>query len=71
MSMHEAKSCPRCGQSFECKPGTITECQCYGIAISADMRKLLDQRYTDCLCKSCLEFLQQDVNRFKEQYFLK
>ncbi len=70
MCQHETKSCPRCGAAFECKPGTITECQCFGLVIGVELRKLLDQRYGDCLCRACLQHLQQEVNLFREKHFL-
>ncbi|MCX6318816.1 MAG: cysteine-rich CWC family protein [Bacteroidetes bacterium] len=57
MCKHENKHCPRCGTAFECKPGNITQCQCYGVVIPADIRAVLDAAYADCLCRSCLETL--------------
>ena len=71
MSNHELKNCPRCNQSFECRPGNITQCQCSGITIKPELKVLLDQRYNDCLCRDCLQYLQQEMNLFKEKYFLK
>lgn len=71
MSNHEPKKCPRCNQSFDCKPGNITQCQCYGITIKPELKTFLEQRYNDCLCNNCLRYLQQETNLFKEKYFTK
>lgn len=56
---HEYKTCPRCGTGFECKTGNILQCQCYGIVLSPAAQALVEQRYTDCLCRSCLEELNK------------
>lgn len=71
MHRHEQKNCPRCNQSFDCKPGNITQCQCYGIIIKPELKAFLEQRYNDCLCNTCLQYLQQETNLFKEKYFTK
>lgn len=54
MCQHEEKKCPRCGASFECKVGNITECQCYGVSFSVEERAFLEGKYEDCLCRTCL-----------------
>jgi hypothetical protein len=69
MQKHETKTCPRCHQPFECKPGNITTCQCYGITLPASVKAHIENKYTDCLCRDCLLHLQQDVNFFKEKFF--
>lgn len=77
MCLHETKTCPRCSKNFECKPGSITQCQCYGIALTAEQRAYVEQRYNDCLCKDCLQYLKQslprlgELNLFKEKYFFR
>ena len=71
MCQHETKSCPRCKQAFECKSGNITQCQCYGIALTDELMAYIEQRYNDCLCRDCLQYLQQELNLFKEKYFFK
>ena len=48
------KFCPRCGQLFECIPGNITECHCYGILLTEEEKKGIEQNYKDCLCANCL-----------------
>lgn len=54
---HEYKTCPRCGAGFECKTGTILQCQCYGIVLQEALRMQVEQVYRDCLCRACLEAL--------------
>lgn len=71
MARHETKNCPRCKKPFECKPASITQCRCFGIAIKPELKTFLEQRYNDCLCRDCLDFLQQQPNLFKEKYFEK
>lgn len=71
MCQHESKSCPRCKKTFECKPGNISQCQCYGIEMSSEQRAYIDQRYTDCLCRDCLQYLSIELNLFKEKYIFR
>jgi hypothetical protein len=71
MCQHETKSCPRCKQAFECKPGNITQCQCFGIQLTLEQKVYIEQHYNDCLCRDCLQYLQQELNLFKEKYFFK
>ena len=68
MCNHESHKCPRCGNAFACKPGNITQCQCFGIVISEEQRAFMDKKYTDCLCRDCLVYLQLELNRFKEEH---
>jgi len=69
MSAHETKYCPRCKHAFECKPGNITQCQCYGIELTAEAKAFIEKRFNDCLCRDCLQYLQQELNLFKEKHF--
>lgn len=71
MSRHETKSCPRCKAPFECKPGKIVQCQCFGIVQSIEQRAYIDQRYSDCLCRDCLKHLSNELNLFKEKYIFR
>ena len=71
MCLHETKTCPRCKKAFECKSGNITQCQCYEIELTAELKIFIEQRFTDCLCRDCLQWLQQEPNLFKEKYFSK
>lgn len=58
---HEYKTCPRCGAGFECKAGTILQCQCYGIVLAPAVQQQIEQDYRDCLCRSCLEILRDQA----------
>ena len=68
MGQHETKTCPRCGAGFECKPGNITQCQCYAIQLTGEQKAYIGQKYEDCLCGSCLVYLSSELNFFKEKY---
>ncbi len=71
MCKHETKTCPRCNSGFECKPGNITQCQCYGMELNDEQRAYIEQRYNDCLCRECLQYLKQELNLFKEKYLFR
>ncbi len=47
------KKCPECGKEFICNHST--SCWCNSEKISAKTLKLLKEKYSDCLCKECLE----------------
>ncbi len=68
MCRHEIKSCARCNKTFECKPGSITQCQCFLVQLTIEQRAYLEQRYSDCLCINCLAQLQEEFELFKEKY---
>ncbi len=68
MNLHETKSCPKCGKPFECKPGNITRCQCFGMKFTAEEKAFIEERYNDCLCRNCLEQLKSQVELFKEKF---
>lgn len=65
---HEVKSCPRCGAAFECKAGTILQCQCYGIAINDEESAYMMQRYEGCLCRNCLQAIPGELALFREKF---
>jgi hypothetical protein len=69
MCKHEEKSCPRCQAPFECKVGDITQCQCYGVNLSAEERIFIENKYNDCLCRKCLDELKHRTILFSEKYF--
>jgi hypothetical protein len=66
--MHETKTCPRCQQPFECKPGHISACQCNGIQLTEEEKAFIADRYDDCLCINCLRSLKDKYVFFKEKY---
>lgn len=69
MPAHEAKHCLRCHQPFECKAGSITQCDCTRIFLSEEEKAFIADRYEDCLCLSCLKELKNKYIFFKEKYF--
>ncbi len=71
MSQHETKNCPRCRNPFECKPGNITQCQCYGVRFTAEEKAFIEQRYADCLCRECLLQLKNQVELFREKFIFR
>ena len=62
MPHHEAKNCPRCQADFECKVGSILECQCSSVFLSVPERDYVGARYDDCLCVNCLEEMQTEFS---------
>ena len=46
--------CEACGDHFKCG-ATVTGCWCSEVKLSSATRADLRQRYTNCLCRSCLE----------------
>ena len=61
MPTHEIKDCPRCKGNFECKPGNITECQCYGLTFSESEKEYIAATYDDCLCRNCLNSIKYEI----------
>ncbi|MGB4843431.1 MAG: cysteine-rich CWC family protein [Ferruginibacter sp.] len=71
MNKHEQKYCPRCSTVFECKPGSINQCQCSGIQLTVEERVYIESKYEDCLCINCLKALQQEYFIFKKKHIFK
>ena len=68
MPRHEEKSCPRCNAPFECKSGDIGQCQCWGITLNDAEKRHIEERYEDCLCRSCLLELKNGPALFAEKF---
>lgn len=54
------KTCPRCQQSFDCRPDAIQACGCASLSLSPDQLTWI-RTYTEqtlggyvCLCTRCL-----------------
>jgi hypothetical protein len=60
MCMHEEKQCQRCGAAFQCKAGSIMQCQCSGIQLTLEERAAIEKKFDDCLCIHCLKVLQTE-----------
>jgi hypothetical protein len=71
MCTHEQKICPRCSSKFECKLGSVAECQCYGISLTVEENAFIESRYDGCLCRNCLIELKNRYILFREKLFLK
>lgn len=71
MCKHEEKCCPRCKVAFECKAGSIMQCQCMATQLSVEERAYIEAKYDDCLCIDCLRDLQKKYAHFKEKYIFK
>lgn len=71
MCKHEEKHCPRCKIAFECKAGTIMQCQCCAIQLSMEDRVYIESKFEDCLCIDCLRYLQEEYVHFKEKHIYK
>lgn len=54
------KICPRCGKEFECVHSI--DCWCVTIHLSDRAKANLKENYSDCLCKDCLEELNNCVS---------
>jgi Family of unknown function (DUF5522)/Cysteine-rich CWC len=61
MNKHEEKYCPKCQQIFLCKVGDVANCQCRLVQLTAEADAFLAKTYFDCLCKDCLEKINEDV----------
>ncbi len=46
-------------QAFECKQGSITQCQCNAIRLSEEAAQMIRLNYNDCLCIKCLTELNK------------
>lgn len=71
MNKHEQKQCPRCKDLFECKAGSIMQCQCSSIQLSIEERIYIETRFDECLCINCLVKLKQEYAIFKKTHIYK
>lgn len=69
MRKHEEKVCVRCRASFTCKAGDIANCQCNQVRLSAEAQEFLSNSYFDCLCRNCLEQVNEVVKVAKRYRF--
>lgn len=64
---HEAKDCPRCGREFECKSGSIDQCQCSQLHVSTEALEYVMRLYDDCLCATCLAVLSREAELERDE----
>lgn len=60
---HEVNQCPRCTTEFECKTGSVLQCQCQLLTINAQQLGYIVSKYDDCLCVNCLRELRSEFNK--------
>lgn len=60
MCKHEEKQCPRCTIVFECKRGSILQCQCSCIQLPEAVAAYIENEYNDCLCLTCLRQINEN-----------
>jgi len=53
INKEKLKRCPECGHFFACV--TDGECWCHDYEVGQKNRKLLLQKYDDCICPDCLK----------------
>jgi len=60
------KTCPNCKNEFICKQDDIINCDCYLIPIDSVIKEILENNYSDCLCKNCLQMItEKEINSEK------
>ncbi|WP_373418651.1 cysteine-rich CWC family protein [Marinoscillum pacificum] len=64
---HELKSCPRCQSPFECKVGSITQCQCWQVKLTLEERQFIQEQFSDCLCTTCMEEVK---HQYQQEMFV-
>jgi hypoxanthine phosphoribosyltransferase len=62
---HELKICPLCNQYFECKIGDINNCQCSKIILNDKETSYIKDKFTDCLCITCINKLKNEYSTSK------
>jgi hypothetical protein len=55
----ESDTCPRCGAAFHCGFDDAEPCACTTLRLDAAKLAELRQRYTGCLCLSCLQAIAE------------
>ncbi|HZE72576.1 MAG TPA: cysteine-rich CWC family protein [Pyrinomonadaceae bacterium] len=50
----EPSVCEACGNDFTCG-ATLSGCWCSDVKLTPDERNQLQNRYKNCLCRTCLE----------------
>jgi hypothetical protein len=55
-SLGRQRLCEACGDEFTCGV-SLSDCWCSEIELTEETRRDLRSKYTDCLCRRCLETL--------------
>lgn len=70
MYKHKVKTCPRCGQIFECRPNDVPNCECFNISLTKETQNFLRKtEWEDCLCKDCLNYFNKLGRTVKKYQF--
>lgn len=59
MGKSSDKSCPVCNKTFHCNAADIINCECYSIKLTDEAKKHIAATYKDCLCKDCLNKINE------------
>lgn len=52
--LKRARTCEACGTEFQCEIG-LGGCWCMEVSLTDEERTELADKYSDCLCRACLE----------------
>ena len=63
------KHCPKCKVPFICQSDNIRNCQCNAVSLTEGSIDFLSKTYFDCLCKTCLEKINSDIQTAKLYQF--
>jgi hypothetical protein len=61
--LRKSQTCPACGESFACELSLAKGCWCAEVKLSDETRQQLRERYSDCLCRACLEQAENSVTK--------
>ena len=53
-------TCPRCGAGFHCGVNDAQPCECSNLTLAPAALQALLERYSGCLCSSCLQQVQRE-----------
>ncbi len=65
--LRKTKACEACGESFACEISLGKGCWCGELKLSEDTRQELRAKYSDCLCRACLEKAKARNSRSEAQ----
>ena len=60
-TVRHPKQCEACGQRFDCKIG-LQACWCGLVRVSEQTRQILRAKYENCLCRTCLEKAEMELD---------
>jgi len=55
------KKCGKCGKNFECNADNISECRCSTVNLNEHHRKIISEKFSDCLCMKCLSEIKNET----------